>query len=64
MWWAGDRRVEPYMARVREALDRHAENLSQQASTDIYNRAYEAVYSAIKDYDKHPIRNVLSGGEK
>jgi hypothetical protein len=46
-WWAGDPRVEKYMGPVDEAISRHLEK--GPARTDIYNRAYEAVYNAIKD---------------
>ena len=49
-WWSGDPRVEPFMSKVREAIDRN--NIQQPARTDIYNRAYEAVYDAIKKYDR------------
>lgn len=48
MWWAGDYRVEPFMKPVTDALDRSG--LQGQARTDIYNRAYEAVYNAINQY--------------
>jgi hypothetical protein len=48
-WWAGDPRVEPYMPKVKAAIERHVEPRSQ-ASTDIYNRCYEAIYQAIKDH--------------
>ena len=46
-WWAGDNRVEKYMPPVREAISRHIPK--GDAFIDIYNRAYEAVYKAIKD---------------
>lgn len=46
-WWPGDSRVEKYMKEVSNAIDRH---ISGDARVDIYNRAYEAVYKAIKDY--------------
>jgi hypothetical protein len=49
-WWAGDPRVEAYMKPVREALERRG--VVGESSTDIYNRAYEAVYKAIKDRDE------------
>lgn len=49
-WWEGDKRVEPFMKPVREALDR--QGLTGPSRTDIYNRAYEAVYNAIVIYDK------------
>jgi len=48
-WWSGDPRVEPYMAPVATALDNNG--IKAQARTEIYNRAYEAVYNAIKDRD-------------
>lgn len=49
-WWPGDSRVEPFMARVRQALERNG--IEKPASTDIYNRAYEAVYEAIVKFDR------------
>jgi hypothetical protein len=52
-WWCGDPRVEPYMHKVKERIDKHV--LDKDARTDIYNRAYEAVYAAIQDYDKKKI---------
>lgn len=48
-WWSGDKRVEKYMKPVTDALNRR--NITGDANTDIYNRAYEAVYKAIKDRD-------------
>lgn len=50
MWWAGDPRVEKHMKRVRDALDRSG--LDGQKRTDVYNRAYEAVYYAILETAK------------
>lgn len=47
-WWPGDERVEKYMAPVDEAIKRHHKWPSFEF-TDIYNRAYEAVYLAITD---------------
>ena len=47
-WWPGDSRVEEFMPRVREALIRVG--LKDKELTDAYNRAYEAVYHAIKKY--------------
>lgn len=47
-WWIGDPRVEPYMKKVSEAL--HRNNIERPVYTDIYNRAYEAVYEAIIDH--------------
>jgi len=49
-WWSGDPRVEPYMKKVSARIDFHVKD--PDARTDIYNRAYEAVYQAIKDFDK------------
>lgn len=48
-WWPGDDRVEKYMPPVIQAITRHLPWPSQEA-TDIYNRAYEAVYQAIMEY--------------
>lgn len=47
-WWPGDSRVEPFMKPVSDALER--QGLTGDARTDVYNRAYEAVYNAIKEY--------------
>ncbi len=47
-WWPGEHRVEKYMPRVSQAIARHLPSGSREA-TDIYNRAYEAVYEAIKE---------------
>lgn len=49
-WWEGDTRVEPYMHKIREALERRS--IVGEARTDIYNRAYEAIYQAIVDKEK------------
>lgn len=49
MWWSGDSRVEPFMGEVNNALNRSG--LEGQKRTDVYNRAYEAVYAAIIKYD-------------
>lgn len=54
-WWAGDPRVEPYMGPVREAIMRHIKWPSDEY-TDIYNRAYEAVYKAIVEYANEPAK--------
>lgn len=55
-WWAGDSRVEPFMGPVSEAIRRHIHWPSPEY-TDIYNRAYEAVYKAILEYDKVEVRS-------
>jgi hypothetical protein len=47
LWWPGDPRVEKYMPDVADAISRHIQQ--GDAWTDIYNRAYEAVYKAIMD---------------
>jgi len=53
-WWEGDQRVEKFMAPVRDAIARHLPWPSAEF-TDIYNRAYEAVYNAIKEAEAaHP----------
>ena len=44
-WWCGNKDVEPFMSPVQQAISRHIE--SGAARTDIYNRAYEAVYNAL-----------------
>ena len=48
--WSVDQRVEEFMPPVAEAIGRHLDWPSQEF-TDVYNRAYEAVYKAIKKYD-------------
>ncbi len=58
-WWSGDPRVEKYMPKVRITINKYVQD--RAAQTDIYNRAYEAVYDAIKDFDKKQnIKNVLA----
>jgi hypothetical protein len=57
-WWSGDNRVEEFMSNVSATLDKY--NLERDTHTDIYNRAYEAVYDAIRKYDKSGIANVLA----
>lgn len=44
-WWVGDERVDKQMRPVAEALDKHLEK--GDAWTEIYNRAYEAVYKVL-----------------
>ena len=48
-WWAGDPRVEKYMPPVAKAIKEFHDWPSDEF-TRIYNKAYEAVYNAIKDY--------------
>jgi len=50
-WWPGDKRVEPYMGPVAETIKKHLPWPSP-AFTEIYNRAYDAVFQAIKDRDE------------
>ena len=50
MWNPGDPRVEQFMSPVAEAIKRHIDWPSDEF-TDIYNRAYEAVWAAIRKYD-------------
>ena len=54
-WWAGDKRVEQYMAPVKDAITRHLKERTPEW-TDVYNRAYEAVYQAIKDQEPKAIK--------
>lgn len=49
-WWPGDPRVEPFMIKINDALDRN--EIIGDARVDIYNRCYEAVYSVIKAFDE------------
>jgi len=58
-WWSGDNRVEPFMHKVRATIEKYHKSGSPEC-TDIYNRAYEAVYDAIRAYDKSAIANVLA----
>ena len=44
-WWVGDPRVEPFMGPIAGAILRHLPH--DKAFTDIYNRAYEAVFAAL-----------------
>lgn len=46
------------MTKLSATLDKY--NLERDMRTDIYNRAYEAVYNAIRKYDKRGIANVLA----
>lgn len=57
-WWSGDPRVEIYMPPVATAIRRHLDWPSKEF-TDIYNKAYEAVYQAIRDREDKE-----DGGEK
>jgi len=52
-WWPGDERVSRFMPPVSEAIKRHLDWPSQGYS-DIYNRAYEAVFLAIKEHFLKP----------
>ncbi len=49
-WWPGDNRVEEFMEPVSDAIKKYHKWPSPEY-TDIYNRAYEAVYAAIKKYE-------------
>lgn len=51
-WWSGDIRVQPFMKELIKTLDKYYPAPHSKERTDIYNRAYEAVYSAIVTYDK------------
>ena len=49
LWCPGDQRVEKYMEPISDAIKRHIDG---DGAVDIYNRAYEAIHKAIKDYSK------------
>ena len=49
-WWRGDERVEPFMIKIGEELDKH--NLRGSVETDIYNKVYETIYKVITKYDQ------------
>ena len=51
MWNPGDSRVEPYMGDVAHTISKYFKGGTNEW-TDIYNRAYEAVWNVIRDYDK------------
>ena len=53
MWWSGDKRVEPFMNEITDTIKKYHKWPSSEF-TDIYNRAYEAVYNAIKEYSAQP----------
>jgi hypothetical protein len=57
-WCPGDERVEEFMHPVTEAIRRHIPWPSDEF-TDIYNRAYEAVWNAIIKYDKGGDRGTI-----
>jgi len=44
----GNRRVEKYMEPVGDAIKKHIKRDSREA-TDIYNRAYEAVWMIVRE---------------
>jgi len=50
-WWPGDPRVDPFMTETRRVIQKYHPKGSPEA-IDIYNRAYEAVYWAIKATQK------------
>jgi len=49
-WRSGDPKVEPFMKEVSDTLDKY--NLEKEVRVDIYNKAYEAVYTAIKQTEQ------------
>lgn len=48
-WWSGDKRVEEFMSPIDIIIKKYHKWPGPEY-TDIYNRAYEAVYNAIKKY--------------
>jgi hypothetical protein len=46
-WWVGNAKVEKVMTPVAEVISRHIKR-DDPAWNDIYNRAYEAVFIALK----------------
>ncbi|MFQ5771978.1 MAG: hypothetical protein ACE5HX_15695 [bacterium] len=48
-WWPGDKRVEEFMPPVTEVIKKYHKWPSDEF-TEIYNKAYEAVYATIKKY--------------
>jgi|GEM_PF-5697585 len=60
-WWSGDQRVEPYMYEVSKTINKYiGKELTKEGRVDIYNRAYEAVYHAIKDFTNQPLNKGTS----
>lgn len=59
----GDSRVEKYMGPVAAELDRHFKR-GDPAHTAIYNRAYEAVMTAIRDCSGPTNADTIGGGLK
>jgi len=57
-YWAGDSRVEEFMSPVAEEIKRYHKWPSDEF-TAIYNKAYEAVYGAIKKYAPIPIKGEI-----
>ena len=49
-WWEGDKRVEPFMSKIKKALKDCG--IKEPKNTHIYNKCYESVYDAIKKYDR------------
>lgn len=50
LWWPGNPKVEPYMLAVNAVLDRYFPHQSE-ASTDIYNRVYEAMDTSRRELE-------------
>lgn len=61
-WWCGSKDVEPFMPPVAQAISRHIEK--GDAWTDIYNRAYEAVYNALQSRARKDIPELTAEVER
>lgn len=59
-WWSGDRRVEPFMGPIDQAIKDAGIDGTPHGVT-IYNRAYEQILKAITLYYGMPNR---AGGEE
>lgn len=53
-WWGGDSRVEQFMPKVAETIKKYHDWPSDEF-TDIYNRAYEAVYGALQFIEENTV---------
>lgn len=56
----GNKSVDAYMTKLAEAIDRYHKRGTPEW-TDIYNRAYEAVYAALNGSNTTPHRSGVAG---